>query len=83
MFGPQWSSVVLDASGTILAVLRYKEDPTIALLKEYMNRYPKSVQFTARPGVYDTLEKLSKKLQDCVWTHQHKDDLRQAGLDNR
>ena len=75
-FGPQWSTVVVDTAGEIIDVIRFKEEPTIALLKEQMSRYPKSVQFTARPGVYDTLDKLAKKIQDCVWTHQHDKDLR-------
>lgn len=69
-YAPQWSTVVVDASGEIIDVIRAKEwDFTIQA--KYMKLYPGTVQFTANPGMYSTIDELKKKIEACVWTHKN------------
>jgi len=70
-FMPQWSTVAVDESGEVIDVIRHREAPNPALDRQHMDMYPRSVQFTACPGMYVTLEALKDKIKDCVWTHKN------------
>lgn len=70
-YAPQWSSVLVDKSGKILDVIRRKERPTQAMYCNDLDSHPHSVQFTAKPGMYPTVEKLAKKIEDCKWAHEN------------
>ena len=75
-YGPTWSCVAVDSAGKVLNVIRNKHEPDMFWASQHMDMYPKSVQFTARPGDYSTILELKKKIQDCVWLHKHDKKLR-------
>jgi hypothetical protein len=66
-FLPQWSTVVVSRQGEIIDVIRHREAPASQLHRKHMDMYPESVQFTATPGMYPTLESLVSKVEDCKW----------------
>jgi hypothetical protein len=70
-FMPQWSTVVVDQLGEVIDVIRHREAPNPELDRRHMDMYPRSVQFTACPGLFPTLEALREKVKDCVWAHKH------------
>ena len=69
-FAPQWCTVAVDQSGTIVDVIRHKEPPNDRLHKEHMNRHPLSVQFTAWPGRFAGVDELETILKECVDAHR-------------
>jgi hypothetical protein len=71
-FAPQWSTVVVSRNGEIVDVIRHKEQPSLRLNKEHMERYPDSVQFTAWPSRFRAVGELRKEIEKCVWVHGHK-----------
>lgn len=70
-FSPQWSTVAVDMSGEIVDVIRHKGQPTLALNYEHMLKHPKTVQFTAWPGRFESIDDLDKEIKECVFTHKH------------
>ena len=70
-FSPQWSTIAVDEGGTIIAVIRHKERPTLQQNKEDLLKHPKSVQITAWPGRFNSTEELAKAVEECVWAHKN------------
>lgn len=70
-FSPQWSTIAVDKSGNVIDVIRHKAQPTLQLNKEHLLKYPESVQITAWPGRFNSIEELAKAVEDCVWAHKN------------
>lgn len=70
-FMAQWSTVVVDRNGVVADVIRHREAPSETLHRMHMDLYPESVQFTAAPGLYSSIEELAAKLKECAWAHKY------------
>ncbi len=71
-FAPQWSIVFVNARGEIINVIRFKEWPKPAgTLPPQMQEHPGTVKFIAKPGMYETIDELRGKVNDCVWAHKN------------
>ena len=70
-FSPQWATVAVDRAGRILDVIRHRQAPNAILHRQHMDLYPQSVQFTASPGMYATLEEFEAKVKECVWAGEN------------
>jgi hypothetical protein len=68
---PQWSTIAVDKAGKIIDVIRHKEQPTLQLNKEHLLKHPNSVQITAWPGRFNSIEELAKAVEECVWAHKN------------
>jgi hypothetical protein len=68
---PQWSTVVVSRSGDIADVIRHSEKPNAYLHRRQMDAYPQSMQFTAWPGRFATIDDLEAEIRKCVWTGAH------------
>lgn len=77
-FMPQHSTVVVNQHGEVIDVIRYREEPSEQTDLKHMKMYPDSVQFTATPGSFPTIEALQRKLDDCIWAHSQ--PRRKAGI---
>jgi len=62
-FAPKWSTVAVNRDGQVVSVIRYSEQPNLALNDKHIKLYPDTAQFTASPGMYPTLEELEKKVK--------------------
>lgn len=69
-FSPQWSTIAVDKSGEILDVIRHKEQPSPQLNRAHLLKHPGSVQITAWPGRFKSVEELAKALEECVRVHK-------------
>jgi hypothetical protein len=67
---PQWSTIAVNKEGIVVGVIQHKKEPTLALNKEHLLLYPGTVQFTAWPGSYKTLDELIKKIEECKEAHK-------------
>lgn len=65
-FAPQYSNVVVDASGEILEVVRYKENPTLQMDKENLKKYPNAFQFPSWPGRFGSVDELAEWIKTAV-----------------
>lgn len=70
-FSPQWSTVAVSESGEIVEVLRHKEQPTLQLNRDHLLKHRNSVQFTAWPERFQSVEELEKEIRECVWTRKN------------
>lgn len=69
-FSPQWSIVSVDQSGTVLEIMRCKEQPNSLVSRKNLEQFPDTVQFTAWPGRFETLAELQETLHECVEVHR-------------
>lgn len=67
-YSPQWATVVVDRSGTILDVIPHKEAPTLDLNRQHMEKYPDSIQFTTWQGQFSAPDALAAKIRENVGT---------------
>jgi len=63
---PQYSNIVVDASGEVLEVVRYKEPPTLQMDKENLRRYPNAFQFPSWPGRFGNIDELAEWIKSSV-----------------
>jgi hypothetical protein len=70
-FSPQWSTVAVDQNGEIIDVIRHKQQPTLELNREHLLKYPQSVQITAWPGRFSSIDELAKTVAECVLAHKN------------
>ena len=70
-FSPQWSTVAVSKTGEIVDVIRHKDQPTLELNREHLLKYPDTVQITAWPGRFGTVDDLKRTVQECIWAHKN------------
>ena len=64
-FAPQWSIVFVNASEKIVDVVRFKTWPKPAgTLPPEMKKHPGTLKFIAQPGMYQSIEQLTEKVED-------------------
>jgi len=69
-FSPQWSTIAVAKSGEIIDVIKHKDRPTLQLNHEHLLKHPHSVQITAWPGRFETIEDIKKAVKECVVAHE-------------
>lgn len=69
-FSPQWSTIAVGKSGEIVDVIRHKQQPTPQLNRAHLLMHPESVQITAWPGRFKSVEELAKAVKECVWAQK-------------
>jgi hypothetical protein len=62
----QWSTVVISSTGNILDVIKHKEQPTLKLNKEHLERYPDTIQITAWAGRFSTVADLQRAVIEAA-----------------
>jgi len=65
-YHPQWSTIVISYDGNIVDVIKHKEQPTLRLNKEHLERYPETLQITAWQGRFNTVADLEKAVKESV-----------------
>ena len=65
-YSPQYSNVVVDASGELLEVVRYKERPTLEMDRDNLKKYPNAFQFPSWPGRFNSVDKLAAWIREGV-----------------
>jgi hypothetical protein len=67
-FAPGYSLIHINEFGEIVAVERYKSAPLMAEEIELFKRFPpprRTVQITAVPGMYSSIDELKERVRDC------------------
>jgi hypothetical protein len=66
-YKPQWSTIVISYDGKIIDVIKHKEQPTLKINKEHLERYPNTIQITAWQGRFDSVDDLIKILKESTY----------------
>jgi hypothetical protein len=65
-YQPQWSTIVISYDGNIVDVIKHKEQPSLKLNKEHLERYPDTLQITAWPGRFNSVADLERVVKESV-----------------
>ena len=63
---PLWSAIVIDRSGEILDVTRYRQPPFMRSYYDERSKHPGSLQIPAWPGRFGSAEDLAGEIQESV-----------------
>ena len=64
-YGPAWAVVVVTPALGVAAVHRYKQKPTASEVDKLMQDHPGCAYFYTQPGMYESVERLVDRIQDC------------------
>ena len=80
-FWPQWSTVVVNRSGSIEDVIQHFDAPSLAMNAEHMRLYPHSVQFTVQAGeMFVTLAEFERRVEDAAGVWELETNMKNAQL---
>ncbi|MBX3741317.1 MAG: hypothetical protein KF712_10030 [Akkermansiaceae bacterium] len=65
-FQPQWSIVSISSAGEIMGVATYKNCPQTKEQLDVFNEFPGSIQITAWPDRFSSVEALEKVVRESV-----------------
>ncbi len=59
-YKPQWGTMVISYDGDIIDIIKHKEEPTLKLNKEHLERYQDTIQITVWQGRFQSVDDLVK-----------------------
>lgn len=65
-YQPQWCTIVINTNGEIIDILKHKEEPSPALNREHLQKYPNTYQITAWQGRFNSKHELIKAIKEAA-----------------